>query len=233
VADEKIDPKPFWDSLLPFDKNGDNKIERKEMTGHFTFPLRPELPLGHPGYGIPLPKDEKEREKRRDGFLNWVDKNRDGFWTREEFEANLSSRNSRPILAAIRPGGKGDITSTHVAWRVKSSIPEVPSPVFHDKRIYLVRNGGLFSAVDTDKGKMLYRERLGGSGYYSASPIVANGHVYTVSDQGVVSVLKEGDEFQVVHELELGEMTFVSPAVDRDTIYFRTEKHLMAYRKKK
>ena len=50
------------------------------MTGHFTFPFRPQLPPGHPGYGLPLPKDPSKRKKKLDGMFLWMDKDKDGFW---------------------------------------------------------------------------------------------------------------------------------------------------------
>ena len=231
VPDEKIDPEPFWKAVLQFDVNKDQRIERGEMTGHFTFPLRPELPPGHPGYGIPLPKDEKERGKRLDSILGWIDRDNDGFWTESEFVANISRGRGKPRLMAIRPGGKGDITESHVAWQLHRNIPEIPSPLFHDGRIYLVRNGGILAGVNAKNGGVLYRERLGGSGQYSASPVAAGGYLYLVSNRGLVSVVREGDAFELVHEHNLGEAGKVSPAIDALTIYFRTSGHLLAFRR--
>ena len=66
-ADIQPDPLPFWEAVIQFDKNGDGKLERKEMTGHFTFPIRPELPPGHPGFGIPLPSDKTRESLREPG----------------------------------------------------------------------------------------------------------------------------------------------------------------------
>ena len=83
-ADIQPDPLPFWEAVIQFDKNADGKIERKEMTNNFTFPIRPELPIGHPGFGIPLPKDKTRRESRLDGIFKGVDRNRDNVWTKEE-----------------------------------------------------------------------------------------------------------------------------------------------------
>ena len=104
---------PFWEAVIRFDQNGDGKIERKEMTGHFTFPIRPELPPGHPGFGIPLPEDKRRRQERLDGMFRGIDRNRDKFWTKEEFIANMRGGRGKPLLIAIRPGGQGDVTDTH------------------------------------------------------------------------------------------------------------------------
>jgi len=227
----QVDPEPFWKSIIGFDTNGDKKLQRSEMVGHFTFPFRPELPLGHPGFGMPLPADKKQRSRRLDGIFGWMDKDRDGFWTHKEFTANFSHGSGKPMLVAIRPGGKGNITDSHVKWELNRSIPEIPSPVYYNNRLYMVRSGGLLSAVNATTGKLLYSERLGGSGQYSASPVIANGHLYLASEPGQLTVAKAGDEFGVVHQSKFGEPIHVSPAFDANTLYIRGGKHLWAFRK--
>ncbi len=230
-ADEFIDPKPFWDAVMLFDANHDGKLERGEMTGHFTFPLRPELNPGHPGFGIPLASDPAKRASQRDGMFASMDKDKDGFWTSEEFAASMAARQSKPVLMAIKPDGSGDVTGgSSVAWELRRNIPEVPSPLFYDGRIYLVRNGGLFAAADAEAGALLYSERLGADGQYSASPVAAKGHVYMVSNRGQLTVLKAGATFERVHQFEIGEAVSVTPAIDRDTLYIRTAAHLWAFR---
>ncbi len=230
VPDEQPDPQPFWLAVMQFDENGDEKLQRNEMTGHFTFPIRPELPPEHPGYGIPMPDDKAKRTGRLDGMFASVDKDKDGFWTRDEFLATLSFRRAKPTLMAIRPGGEGDIAETHVTWQLHRGIPEIPSPVFYEGRIYLVCNGGLFTAVNAASGEIVYRKRLGATGHYSASPVVANEHIYLASNLGVMTVLKAGPTFQVIHQHDLGEPVLVTPALDDSTIYVRTETRLMAFR---
>ena len=230
TGDAQPDPEPFWNSLMQFDTNGDDKIERSEMTGHFTFPLRPELPVGHPGYGIPLPRDPDARKGRLDGILGWVDKNKDGFWTREEFEQTMSPGPGRPLLVAVEPGGQGDASKSGVVWEVNRNIPEIPSPIFYDGRIYMVRDGGIVSAVDADSGRILYRERLDATGPYSASPVIANGHLYMASGEGVVSVIRCGDDFELVCQADLQDRIHATPAIDESTIYIRTNERIYAFR---
>ncbi len=227
----QVDPEPFWKSIIGFDTNGDKKLQRSEMIGHFTFPFRPELPLGHPGFGMPLPADKRQRSRRLDGIFRGMDKNRDGFWTHKEFTASFSHGSGKPMLIAIRPGGKGNITDSHVKWQLNRSIPEIPSPVFYKNRIYMVRSGGLLSAVNATSGKLLYSERLGGSGQYSASPVIANGHLYLASEMGQLTVAKTGDKFEVVHQHKVGELIHASPAFDANTLYIRGGKNLWAFRK--
>lgn len=233
VPDNKIDPTPFWNALIQFDKNDDGKISRNEMTGNFTYPLRPELPLGHPGFGIPMPENPQRKEERINGILRWVDKNGDKAWTKEEFITHMSVRRGKPMLLAIKSGGKGNIEQSHVSWELNKSIPEIPSPIFYENIIYLVRNGGILAAIDAKTGEQFYRERVKGSGQYSASPVSANGHLFLVSNRGQVSIVKPGQAFKEVHNYDIGEPVFVTPAIDADTIYFRGQKKLWAFRKSK
>ncbi len=230
VGDEAPDLEPYWNAVMQFDANGDGKLEREEMTGHFTFPFRPDLPPSHPGYGLPLSSDKERRRRSLDGMFRRTDKDRDGFWTKEEFLKNLSFNRAKPNLVAIRPGGHGDVADNHVAWALHRGIPEVPSPVIHQDRIYLVRDGGVLSAVDAGSGKIVYRKRLGASGHYRSSPVVANGHVYAISESGVVSVVKTGSAFELAHQHDLREQVAATPAIDASAIYIRTKTKLRAFR---
>ena len=123
----------------------------------------------------------------------------------------------------------GNVEESHVSWELNRSIPEIPSPLFYENIIYLVRNGGLLATVNANSGKQIYRERVSGSGQYSASPIVANKHIYLVSDRGQVSIVKPGKKFSQVHKYDIGEPVFVNPAVDKTKIYFRSNAHLWAF----
>jgi outer membrane protein assembly factor BamB len=229
-GDLKLDPEPFWKAALHFDTNGDQQISKNEISAHFTIPLRPELPVEHPGFGIPLPAKPEARRQRQIQFFNWRDKNKDNVWTRDEFIADMKVGSGRPLLAAILPGGSGDITQTHRAWESRRGIPEIPSPVYHDKRIYLVRAGGLISCVNSENGALIYRERLNAPGQYAASPVIADQHLYCVSQQGMISVVQLGDSFAVTSKSNLKAIVNATPAIDKTTLYVRTKKSLQAFR---
>ncbi len=230
-GDVELDPEPFWNAMLHFDRNGDERIGRDEITKDFTSPFRPELPPGHPGFGSPLPADPEKRRKRQNDIFSWRDRNKDGFWTKEEFTADMRVGRGQPNLAAIRPGGRGDITESHVRWNLRRGIPEIPSPAFHTGRLYLVRAGGILSCVRTDTGDVIYRQRLGASGQYSASPVIANDHVYFFSNKGVLTVVKCSDTFTVTHQADLDVSVSATPALDQDSLYLRTDDAVMAFRR--
>jgi hypothetical protein len=228
LADEKPDPAPLWKAMLHFDANGDGRIARDEITEHFTFPFRPEVPPGHAGFGLPLPSDPQRRRERQAGIFASMDKDKDGVWTREEFAANLGPRPFRPRLVAVRPGGQADITGSHLAWEVNRGVPEIPSPVLVGGRIYLVRNGGVLTVLEAATGRRLAEERLGerAGGQYSASPVVAAGHLYAASSDGVISVVALGDTVRVVHQVALGEAVQVTPAIAGTALFVRTASGL-------
>src|SRR5262249_61458619 len=92
-------------------------------------------------------------------------------------------------LLAIRPEGE----SASIVWRENVSIPEVPSPLLYNGRIYLVRNGGVVTCLDAASGKLIFRARVGVPGAYFASPVAAAGRVYVASSEGVVSVFAAGE----------------------------------------
>ncbi|MEO0416233.1 MAG: PQQ-binding-like beta-propeller repeat protein, partial [Verrucomicrobiota bacterium] len=232
-GDVDKDPLPFWEALKPFDKNEDGRIDRSEMTGDFTFPFRPELPPGHPGFGMPLPTDPKKRQEKIDWIVTWVDKNKDGVWTKEEFITNLKNGRGKPLLAAIKPGGIGDITETHVSWSLNRGIPEIPSPIYDNSILYLIRKGGLLTSIDCKTGGTIYQVRVQEApGQYAASPVIAGEMLYVVSSLGKVSVIRLGEQYELLHQFDLAETSESTPAIDHDTIYFRTGTHLWAFRRK-
>ena len=230
-ADLNTDPLPFWNAVIGFDRNGDGRLERKEMTGHFTFPFRPQLPPGHPGYGLPLPKDSEKKRKRLDAMFGWIDKNRDGFWDKEEFLKNLTIGKGKPLLVAVKPGGAGNVTDSHIQWEFNKGIPEVPSPILYDDLIYMVSNGGVLTCLSAGVGQMVYRKRLPGMGQYVASPVVAGQNLIFVSEEGLLSVVRAGKEFKLLGQLNVKENIRVTPAVGRQNLYLRGDSHLWAFGK--
>jgi outer membrane protein assembly factor BamB len=160
-----------------------------------------------------------------------IDGDKDGAGGRFEWGmASAFVAGNEDVMMAIKPGGEGDVTDTHVAWRQKRGLPELPSPLYYDGKLYLVKNGGMVSCLDPKTGKNVYRGRLDATGPYYASPIAANGNIYAASEAGVVSVFKAGDSFKPVSECDLNERLTATPAVVGDTLFVRTDKHLFAFR---
>ncbi|MEX2662690.1 MAG: PQQ-binding-like beta-propeller repeat protein [Vicinamibacterales bacterium] len=132
---------------------------------------------------------------------------------------------------AIRPGGSGDVTATHVAWSSPKGSPFVPSGVVVDGVLYLVNDiQSILTAHDVKTGQVLYQGRLGVAKKegFSASPIALDGKVFFTNDDGETFVLKAGREFSLLHVNTLGEQTLASPALVDGRWYFRTASSLLA-----
>jgi outer membrane protein assembly factor BamB len=121
------------------------------------------------------------------------------------------------------------VAKDHVAWEEQHALPEVPSPLYYQGRLYVVTNGSIASCYDAQTGKMLYRQRLGAPGFFYASPVAANGNVYAASYNGIVVVFKADDHCQVLARNNLGEQIVATPALVDGRIYVRTEGHLYAF----
>jgi outer membrane protein assembly factor BamB len=160
-----------------------------------------------------------------------IDNDDDGNWSKQEFLRNISFNRGKPNLLAIRPGGKGDIGESHVAWSLHRGIPEIPSPIFYGDRVYLISDGGILSAVDASDGSVLYRRRLGTAGHYRSSPVIANDHLYVISEAGVMSVVRTGHQFELVHQCDFHQRVAATPGIDTRTIYVRTTGKLYAFRR--
>ncbi len=136
---------------------------------------------------------------------------------------------NRPKLMLVRLGGEGDVSKTHVQWQDGRGVPEIPSPLVYQGRVYLVRNGGLLACRDLETGKVIFDERVGAPGGYFASPLGADGHVYLASDTGVITVVQAADRLDVLAHNDLGEPVFASPAAVGKTLYIRSSQHLWAF----
>jgi outer membrane protein assembly factor BamB len=160
-----------------------------------------------------------------------IDLDKDGFVTLEEWRISeeIFARAENAVFA-VRPGGHGDITETHLAWKQTRGLPYVPSPLFYAGRVYVVKNGGMASCYEAKTGRVLYQEeRLGALGDYYSSPVAADGKVYFASHQGIVTVIKTGDNFEVLSRNELEDQIMATPAIVDGMIYVRTAGYLFAF----
>ncbi len=147
----------------------------------------------------------------------------------KEAEAFVLGLSEEHGLVAIRTGGEGDITNTNILWQEKRHVPEVPSPLYLDGRVYIVKNGGLASCIKANNGELLYRERLGAAGPYYSSPITADGKIYIASEKGIITVFTAGDQLNVLARNNLKESIFATPAIVDNKLYVRTIKHMYAF----
>lgn len=129
-------------------------------------------------------------------------------------------------VMAIRPDGTGNVTKTHIAWESESAKCYVPSPVLAGGYLFVADDRGTGNCFDPATGKRLWQERLGS--HFSSSLVTAGGLVYFLADDGVMQVVKPGNELEVVSRNKLGEQIFSSPAISHGQLFLRGETHLYA-----
>lgn len=141
-----------------------------------------------------------------------------------------ASGRAGPTLA-IRPGGQGDVTRTHVAWKSPRGSPFVPSPILYSEHLYTVNDmASIVTAFDAATGRSIWQGRLGiaRSEGCSASPVAVDGKVFFTNDDGETFVLRDGPAFELLHVNRIGERTLASPALVDGRWYIRTDQHLVA-----
>jgi outer membrane protein assembly factor BamB len=141
-----------------------------------------------------------------------------------------SSGRAGPTLA-IRPGGQGDVTRTHLAWSSPRGSPFIPSPILHGDQLYMVNDmTSIATAFDAKTGETVWQNRLGVAQRegFSASPVVVDGKIFFTNDQGETFVLRGGKTFDLLHVNSLGERTLASPALVDGRWYVRTARNLIA-----
>jgi outer membrane protein assembly factor BamB len=192
---------PFEDVLQKRDTNKDGKLSQEEVGDE------------------KITKDWKSFDLDRDNVLG-----------ERDWRFYRSRRAAQNAVLAFRLGGEGDLTEKNFLWRYQKTLPNVPSPILHEKVLYLMKEGGILTALDASNGSVLKQGRLQGAlGDYFASPVVADGKLYTVSHEGKVSVLKPGKDWEVLAVNELGEECNATPAIADGRIYLRTHQNLYCF----
>jgi outer membrane protein assembly factor BamB len=176
-----------------------------------------------------LAPDELPKPWQPTGSWRAIDLDRDGFMNEREWTFFRTRRAARNGLLAVKLGGSGDVTDTHVRWRFEKSLPDVPAPLVYNDVVFLVRNGGITTSLDALTGKMIKRGRLTGAieDYYS-SPIGVDGKVYVASERGKVVVLSAAGDWEILAVNDFGSDIYATPAIVDDKMYIRTHDALYA-----
>ncbi len=129
-------------------------------------------------------------------------------------------------LLAVRLGGLGDVTDSHLVWRYNKQVPIRSSPILVDDLIYMVSDNGVATCLQARDGAVVWTQRMGEGEEYSASPVCADGRIYFLGQRGRSTVLKPGRQYEelAVNQLDAGCMA--SPAVAGHALYLRTTKAL-------
>lgn len=183
-----------------------------------------------------LEQDEMKKTPFEDFFESW-DTNKDGKVTRDEWDGLTKfMEEGKTGALAVKAGGAGDVTKTHVLWKKTKGIPQVLSGIVYQGQYVMAKDGGLLTAYKTTGEPVYMQERSLPAGPYWASPVAANGYLYFTSYvDGAVTVLKAGASSPevVANNPGLGETAGATPAIADDTLYLRTQGHLYAFSEKK
>jgi outer membrane protein assembly factor BamB len=193
----------FAEMLAQYDKNHDGKLSRDEAPAHNDADWFADNDLNHDGY-----LDERE-------------------W--QFYQIRNSAENG---LLAIRAGGRGDISKTHVLWRYRKALPNTSSPLLYQGVIYMVRDG-VATSLNPETGEAYKQARLTGAlGRYWSSPIAADGKIFVAGEDGKVVVLRATPQWEILAINDLEEETFATPAILDGRLYVRTRAALYCFGKR-
>ena len=202
--------------------NSDGKLTRKEIQDS----------VGH----AKVPEAFFERTFGRG------DLNKDGFLEGEEIDLafmhpdNFAGANHSVVgdavnhryLIAVRGGGRGDVTDTHVVWRQSpKKVASLPSPLVVNGRMFGLAGGGIAFCHEIEQGDHLWLDRLNNVGSYYASPVYGDGKIYVAGENGFVLVLREGPELEELARNDMGNDILGTPAIADGRIYIRARKKLV------
>ena len=209
---------PAWDDLVKeLDKDGDGELTLEETKPNKSILSRADA--------------DGEGDHPLWGFHRFLDEDRNGKITGVEWQKIVNWVDSFPqtnAIMAVKPPAD-DGTVAEIAWKYEKGVPEVPSPLYYDGRVYSVKNGGMITCLDAKTGELKYSGRLGAGGPYYASLVAGDGKIYASSIRGVVTVFEAGDQLKILANNDLKERISATPALLDGKIYIRSDKHFYAF----
>ena len=173
-----------------------------------------------------MPKEFLER-------FDASDKNGDGVIDETEIDTAFQHENNQAAggntIQAVRAGGSGDVTETHVVFNLDNKSPSnLSSPLVYNNRIHVVKSGGVSSCFDATTGETVWdRTRLRNFGDYYASPIAGDGKIYVAGRNGFVLVLDDKPELEVLARNDMGGEIFATPAIAGGRLFIRTRDKVL------
>lgn len=147
---------------------------------------------------------------------------------------NLEDSAADEYVMAVRGGGRGDVTKTHLLWKHKTKQTDhIVSPLVVENRMLLVKGGGISNCFETKTGNLLWGpKRIQNEGEYFASPIYGDGKIYVAGENGTIVVLDGGAELKVLSRNDMGDSILGTPAISDGRIFIRTRSKLICVAQK-
>ena len=194
----------FREALGAYDGDNDGRLSREELL---------------PAFGRKVAKS-----------LGSFDLDLTGFMEERDWEHHRRKKKVVNAMRKIKLGGKGDMTAGAVQWSHHKSLPNVPSPLLYDGIVYLVKDGGVFTALDAQDGKALKQGRLREAmDRYFASPVAADGKIFAADEAGKVSVIAPGAEWEVLRTNDMRDEIHATPAIVDGRLFVRTKSALYCF----
>lgn len=173
------------------------------------------------------------------------DLNKDGFLEGRELDiaflhpdnfagasfTSMGENAAEQFIMAVRAGGKGDVTKTHLLWKHPTKYTDhIVSPFVSDGRMLLVKEGGISTVFDVKDGHALRGAKRIGSGEYFASPVYGDGKIYLVGENGSVVVLKNSPDYEELASNTFDESIIATPAISDGKLFIRTRGKLLCFK---
>ncbi|MCP4512272.1 MAG: PQQ-binding-like beta-propeller repeat protein [Fuerstiella sp.] len=214
-------PFPTFDKLVArHDEDNDGLISSDEF---------PELWIFHRPEGVEAPMNGGRVR------FEWADRDKDQLIAADEWAAQVKDLErfragyDNHGLLAIPLDSEGIVAPEQIRTLETQGIPEVPSPLCDGKYVYVVKNGGVLTCIELKTGKRIYRIRTAGRGTHYASPLIADGKIFTTAGDGRITVLTVGPEPEILGTNDMHDGVYASPAIVDGTIYVRTHSALFAF----
>lgn len=205
-ADSRIKMEPFEEALKSYDRNADHQIGKDELPS--------DSPVMDRFYRIDLDQD---------GGLSSVE------WSKHA----IVFERAQNVALAVEPGSeRGPLPERYVRWKQTRGLPTVPSSVVHNGIMTMVKDSGVITTLDQQSGRILQQLRAAGQGNYFASLVAGDGKVYLISEQGVMTVLKCGQNSEILSSHDFQQRVMASPVIVDGKFYLRTESAVYCYRKR-
>ena len=210
----------YEELLKKYDSNKNGAINKSELPNELMIFQRPEI------------KDIEKTSISFKDIFEGIDGNEDREINRNEWLAlteELSFYIKPSGLISINSESRGELTDSAILWSVMKNTSEVPSPLYYQERVYMIKDGGFITCINPETGNILYQDRIGSTGGYFASPVAANGLIYLFGYNGKLTIVKAGDVLRIIARHDFKDNIAATPAIIGNSIYIRTKTGLLAY----